>query len=46
MSLAFIEISREVYYLNFNKDEIFKNLIASEGHFRNFTSLKEDEKAS
>ena len=36
--------SKETYYLNFNKDEIFKNLIASEGHFRNFTELKEDEK--
>jgi len=35
--------SKESYYLNFNKDEIFKNLIASEGHFRNFTSLKEDK---
>jgi len=37
-------ISKEGYYLNFNRDEIFKNLIASEGHFRNFTNLKEDEK--
>lgn len=36
--------SKESYYLSFNKDEIFKNLIASEGHFRNFKSLKEDEK--
>jgi len=36
--------SKESYYLIFNKDEIFKNLIASEGHFRNFKSLKEDEK--
>ena len=34
--------SKESYYLNFNRDEIFKNLIASEGHFRNFNSLKED----
>jgi len=33
---------KERYYLNFNRDEIFKNLIASEGHFRNFKSLKED----
>ena len=44
MSLAFNEISREGYYLNFNKDEIFKNLIASEGHFRNLKSVEEDEK--
>ena len=36
--------SKESYYLIFNKDEIFKNLIASEGHFRNFKSQKEDEK--
>ena len=34
--------SKEAYYLNFNRDEIFKNLIASEGHFRNFINLKED----
>ena len=26
---------KEAYYLAFNKDEIFKNLIAIEGHFRN-----------
>lgn len=26
---------KEKYYLTFNKDEIMKNLIASEGHFRN-----------
>uniref|UniRef100_A0A6M3MFD0 Uncharacterized protein n=1 Tax=viral metagenome TaxID=1070528 RepID=A0A6M3MFD0_9ZZZZ len=47
MSLAlstFNEKSKEGYYLVFNRDEIFKNLIASEGHFRNFTNLKEDEK--
>jgi len=36
--------SKEGYYLNFNRDQIFINLIASEGHFRNFTNLKEDEK--
>jgi len=41
---TFNGISKEGYYLNFNRDEIFKNLIASEGHFRNFTNLKEDEK--
>ncbi len=35
--------SKESYYLNFNKDEIFKNLIASEGHFRNFNDLKQDK---
>ena len=34
--------SKEAYYLTFNRDEIFKNLIASEGHFRNFNSQKED----
>ena len=27
--------SKEAYYLNFNQDEVFKNLLASEGHFRN-----------
>lgn len=26
---------KEVNYLRYNKDEIFKNLIATEGHFRN-----------
>jgi hypothetical protein len=26
---------KEEYYLKFNKDEVFKNLIATEGHFRN-----------
>jgi len=41
---TFNGISKESYYLIFNKDEIFKNLIASEGHFRNFKSPKEDEK--
>ena len=41
---TFNGISKESYYLIFNKDEIFKNLIASEGHFRNFNSTKEDEK--
>jgi len=39
---TFNGISKERYYLIFNKDEIFKALIASEGHFRNFKSLKED----
>jgi len=34
--------SKEGYYLNFNRDQVFINLIASEGHFRNFKSLKED----
>ena len=42
MNNIFNEKSKESYYLVFNKDEIFKNLIASEGHFRNFKSLKED----
>ena len=41
-SVTFNEKSKEGYYLNFNRDEIFKNLIASEGHFRNFINLKED----
>ncbi|TET87373.1 MAG: hypothetical protein E3J34_02160 [Dehalococcoidia bacterium] len=36
--------SKERYYLNFNRDQIFINLIATEGHFRNFTNLKEDER--
>ena len=40
---TFNGISKESYYLIFNRDEIFKNLIASEGHFRNFINLKEDE---
>jgi len=35
--------SKESYYLIFNKDEIFKNLLASEGHFRFFNNLKEDK---
>ncbi|MBA7490873.1 hypothetical protein ES702_01416 [subsurface metagenome] len=26
---------KEKYYLKFNKDEIFKNLLGTEGHFRN-----------
>lgn len=30
---------KEEYYLLFNKDEIFKNLIATEGHFRNVSRL-------
>jgi len=42
-SNTFKETSKESYYLIFNKDEIFKNLIASEGHFRNLTELKEDK---
>ncbi len=41
-STTFKGTSKEAYYLNFNRDEIFKALISSEGHFRNFTSLKED----
>lgn len=31
---------KEAHYLKFNKDEVFKNLIATEGHFRN---VEEDE---
>jgi len=34
--------SKEAYYLTFNRDEIFKNLIASEGHFRNLVTAKDD----
>lgn len=36
------EVGKEDYYLRFNKDEIFKNLIASEGHFRNVVEKKEE----
>ena len=32
---------KEVNYLRYNKDEIFKNLIATEGHFRNVETTKE-----
>ena len=28
-------MSKEEYFLKYNKDEIFKNLLATEGHFRN-----------
>ena len=35
-------MDKERYYLGFNKDEIFKSLLATEGHFRNYTNLKED----
>ena len=38
----FSGISKESYYLNFNKDEIFKSLIACEGHFRNLKSTDKD----
>lgn len=34
------EKGKEEYYLRFNKDEIFKNLIAAEGHFRNVFDKK------
>ena len=34
--------SKERYYLTFNKDEIFKSLIACEGHFRNLKSTDKD----
>ncbi len=33
---------KESYYLLFNKDETFKNLIATEGHFRNVKALGVD----
>ena len=36
--------SKEAYYLRFNKDEIFKNLIATEGHFR-FLKDRSDDKS-
>jgi len=32
---------KEVNYLRYNKDEIFKSLIATEGHFRNVQTTKE-----
>ena len=38
----FSGISKESYYLTFNKDEIFKSLIACEGHFRNLKSADKD----
>ncbi|GAI84413.1 unnamed protein product [marine sediment metagenome] len=44
-SVTFNEISKEKYYLVFNKDQVFINLIAAEGHFRNFKSLKRMKKA-
>jgi len=34
--------TKENYYLTFNKDEVFKSLIACEGHFRNLKSVKQD----
>jgi len=34
-------VQKEKYYLDFNRDEIFKNLIASEGHFRNIDISKD-----
>ncbi len=41
---TFKGISKESYYLNFNRDQIFINLLHTEGHFRYFIILKEDEK--
>lgn len=35
---------KEVYYLSFNRDEIFKGLLATEGHFRNVQESGVDEK--
>ena len=34
--------AKENYYLDFNKDEVFKSLIACEGHFRNLKSANQD----
>jgi len=34
-------VQKEKYYLEFNRDEIFKNFIASEGHFRNIGISKD-----
>jgi len=39
---TFNGISKESYYLTFNKDEVFKALIACEGHFRNLKSVDKD----
>ena len=35
---------KEAYYLRFNKDELFKNLLAAEGHFRNISDVTGDTK--
>ncbi|GAG56635.1 unnamed protein product, partial [marine sediment metagenome] len=35
-------VVKEKYYLEFNKDEVFKSLIASEGHFRNLKTVGMD----
>lgn len=35
---------REAYYLRYNKDEIMKGLLASEGHFRNVQGKGLDDK--
>jgi hypothetical protein len=35
---------KEAYYLKFNKDEFFKNAIATEGHFRNVEESGIDRK--
>lgn len=35
-------VAKEKYYLGFNKDEVFKSLIACEGHFRNLKSVGKD----
>ncbi len=35
-------VSKENYYLGFNKDEVFKSLIACEGHFRNLKTNDQD----
>ncbi len=41
---TFNGISKESYYLTFNKDEVFKSLIACEGHFRNLKSVDKDSR--
>lgn len=38
-----VQVKKEPYYLEFNKDEIFKNLIATEGHFRNVEETNIDD---
>jgi hypothetical protein len=35
--------AKEVYFLKYNNDEIFKNLLATEGHFRNMHDSDETD---
>lgn len=39
--MKMVSAPKESYYLNFNQDEIFKSLIAVEGHFRNVDPNKD-----